>query len=157
MHKNIQFRSYKNFNESLFLKEISECITFHDIQNKSLSSVESAWDSWKESFTSICDRHAPLIVTRVKNKHSPWISNEIVKFMYERDYTHKKAIQSKNDDNLWSEYRRLRNFVTSKINEAKTAYFADITPKLKTDSKTVWKELSRVMGNKKNRNKLPSL
>ena len=77
--------------------------------------------------------------------------------MYKRDYAHKKAMQSANtpdnlnrensihhvnniendQDYLWDEYRRLRNFVTAKIDDAKQAYFGDITPKLQNDSKSV--------------------
>ena len=56
---------------------------------------------------------------RVKNRHNPWITPDIIKEMYERDYTHKKAKAIVNDDNLWNEYRRLRNSVTSKIEHSK--------------------------------------
>ena len=156
VHKTIEFRSYKNFNEALFVKDISECITFHDIEMNAITCIESTWDLWLKSFISISDRHAPRISTRVRNKHNPWITNEIVKVMYKRDHAHKKAIQAITNEDLWFEYRRLRNFVTSKINEAKSSYLSDITPKLKHDSKSVWKELNRVTGNKKNANKVPS-
>ena len=98
----------------------------------------------------------PIIKARVKNQHSPWITNDIVKIMYKRDYHHKKAQQSINDENLWSEYRRLRNFVTTKINAAKSAYFDNVAPRLKSDPKHAWKEISKVVGNNKSSNKVPS-
>ena len=46
--------------------------------------------------------------------------------------------------------------MTSKIDEAKKSYFDDITPKLKENSKSVWKELNRVIGGKKNKNSVPT-
>ena len=92
--------TYKNFNEKLFIKDISECIAFHDIENSAITCVESTWDLWLENFTSICDRHAPLISTRVRNKHNPWVTNEMVKLMYKRDYAHKKAVQALNNEDL---------------------------------------------------------
>ena len=126
------------------------------VQNLDANGPHIPTNLWSKSFLGICNRHAPLISTRVRNKHSPWITNDIVKLMYKRDYAHKKAIRATNNEVLWNEYRKLRNLVTSKINESKKSYLSEITPKLKTDSKAVWRELSRVTGNKKNDNKVPA-
>ena len=155
VHKSIQFRSYKNFDPDFFLRNVSECFAFREIRNGSIKCTESAWKLWKQSFNDICDVHAPLRKMRVRNKHSPWITHDIVKLMYERDFAHRKAKSNGSNTVLWDDYRRLRNLVTNKILQSKNSYLADITPKIKTDSKTMWKELGRVVGNKKRDNPTP--
>ena len=154
-HRTIKFRSYKSFNVDDFLYEMSANPTFKEIKNGSIKCVESAWSLWKDGFTETCNSHAPLRTMRVKNRHNPWITPDIVKLMYERDFTHRKAKEKVNDDKLWNDYRRIRNLVTANIVRSKKEYFENVTPKIKTDSKQTWKELRRVMGNKKNNNHVP--
>ena len=56
---------------------------------------------------------------------------------------------------LWAEYRFLRNKVTSCINGAKKTYFNEVPHKYKNNSKKLWKELSRIVENKKKDNAVP--
>ena len=55
----IQYRSYKKFNEADFLKDITDapfdkCLKIRD--------SEAAYDSFKDTFLSITNRHAPLVL-----------------------------------------------------------------------------------------------
>ena len=155
-HRTIQYRSYKDFDQEKFLYDMSQCPAFHEIQNGEKKYAESAWTLWKQSFTEICNVHAPLKTTRVKNRQNPWITTDIVKIMYERDFAHKKARESVSDDIRWNEYRHLRNLVTSLTTQSKKQYFADIKPQLNNNPKAVWKKLRRVVGSKKNENSIPT-
>ena len=51
------------------------------------------WDVWKDLFMEVVDRHAPLQNKRVSNKHSPWITYELTRKIYKRNYMKKIAIQ----------------------------------------------------------------
>ena len=53
------------------------------------------WETWKNVFTSIADKHAPLRTRKVRSKHAPWLTNEIKKQMNHRDYLKQKATQTK--------------------------------------------------------------
>ncbi len=58
--------------------------------------------------------NAPIKIGRVKDRYNPWINTEIIKTMYQRDYTHHKAVNTKSDL-FWGMYKELRNKVTSMI------------------------------------------
>ena len=95
-HRTIKFRSYKNFNVDNFLNDIKSSSGYKTIENGHFECVESAWSLWKKSFSNICNSHAPLQIMRVKNRHNPWITPDIIKLMYERDYVHKNACKYNN-------------------------------------------------------------
>ena len=59
---------------------------------------------------------------RLNKRNNPWISPDIVKLMYHRDFLHKKAVSSKYQS-LWKEYQRAWNTVNSAITCAKKSYY----------------------------------
>ena len=67
--------------------------------------------------------------------------------MTERDYHHKKAIET-NEELHWSEYKRLRNTVSKKIKKAKSDYYYSHLTETQ-DPKPMWKTLKEIMPNKK--------
>ena len=67
--------------------------------------------------------------------------------MTERDYHHKKAIET-NEELHWSEYKRLRNTVSKKIKKARSDYYYSRLTETQ-DPKPMWKTLKEMMPNKK--------
>ena len=61
--------------------------------------VNAGWSIWKSCFESVSNIHAPIVERRLKDRHNPWITPDIVKRMCERDYLHRKAV-STNDQSL---------------------------------------------------------
>ena len=102
----------------------------------------------------ICNRHAPIKESRVKNRQNPWITSEIIKTMYRRDYLHRKASQT-SDSDLINEYRMLRNKVIFTISTEKKKYYEGIHEKINQNPKHFWKEINRVTGNAKNHFSIP--
>ena len=68
------------------------------------------------------DRHAPARKVRVRAKSLPWIDDELRVLMKQRDWLHKKAIKS-GDDDLWDIYRAARNHVNVELKRSKAEYF----------------------------------
>ena len=120
----------KNFDMESFSNDLISC----DILNGSQDNDDISWERWKLAHTDICDRHAPMTSLRLKKRSNPWMTHDIIKLMYERDYVHAMATQS-NDSKLWQDYRNLRNKVTCIIKERKMPIsmisipFAEMTPK----------------------------
>ena len=56
---------------------------------------------------------------------------------------------------MWAHYKSLRNNATNSIKQDRKAYFEDLPTKYVNEPKKVWKELSRIVGNKKNDNVVP--
>ena len=76
VHKTVEVRQLKTFNEDEFLRDLCmidwKRVTTHN-------NLNEMCDSWKHLFSSVIDKHAPLRKKkRVKNKRSPWITNELL-------------------------------------------------------------------------------
>ncbi len=59
--------------------------------------MEKCWRAWKDEFLSISNNNAPIKISRVKDRYNPWINTEIIKTIYQRDYTYDKAVNTKSD------------------------------------------------------------
>ena len=112
-HDYIQYRSFKNFNEVVFL---------HDIASMPLSSIydttdpDKALDLLQMMLLVVIDKHAPLRTKRVKHPDlPPWITQELVFTMNLRD-----TYKNKKDD---VNYKKLKNLVSNMVDKAKEAYF----------------------------------
>ena len=82
------------------------------------------WDVWKQLLTSVIDKHAPLRTKRIKNKSSPWITNELLREIHNRDFLKKKAA-STNDPLVWKQFKDARNKTNNSIKKAKRKYFSE--------------------------------
>ena len=80
----------------------------------SFSDVNKAWLYFKEKFITICNKHAPSVIKRVRGINHPWLTNKVKKLMNERDCVLKKARHT-NKEIFWSEYKTLRNRVNNTI------------------------------------------
>lgn len=145
-HKTIRYRDYKNFNAEMFLNEVKQCKVLN-MQNEP-TTCKPSWSDWKEAFLKISDKHAPIKVSRVKERYCPWITPSIIKLMYKRDYLKNKSDQNGKLETL-QEYRKTRNLVTLLERNSKAAYLKDVSIKYKNDHKNFWKEIHRAAGNDK--------
>ena len=109
---------------------------FLTVTSKSVSDssqlLNKFWSEWKQIFLDISNKHAPFKTAQLKNRYNKWISSDIIKLMYKRDYCHKKAIKSNDptrSNDFWQTYRQTRNLVTKSIKNAKLSYNNEITNK----------------------------
>jgi hypothetical protein len=103
---------------------------------------------WKDSFINISNKHAPLKQKRLKNRSNPWITPDIVKMIYKRNYYHKKAVSSKNEtcaNEYWVEYKKLRNSITKNIRAAKLKHYTEMTTLYRTSPKQLWAHIKQAM------------
>ena len=96
------------------------------------------WDVWKNLFMEVVDKHAPLQNKRVSNKHSPWITYELTRKIYKRNYMKKIAIQE-NSATAWERYKQARNEVNNAIKSAKKQYFTHNLEVNKMNPRKTWK------------------
>ena len=90
-HRTIETRNYKKNYSHKFL---------NDLVQQPWDLIESnpaaLWDAWKTLFMKIVDKHAPLKTKQISKKHSPWISYDLMRKIYKRNYFKKKAIIENN-------------------------------------------------------------
>ena len=81
-YQNITYRSFKNFDESHFLKDLST-VPWEIIEN--FDTIDDIVSVMTSLFTEILDKHAPIKSHRIKRKYQPgWLTQDILDLMKER-------------------------------------------------------------------------
>jgi hypothetical protein len=146
VHNEVIYRNFKNFDVHKFITDVQSSAVLDSVMD--IADVELAWSTWKREYITICDKHAPLCKSRMKNRYNPWINNEIVKLMYRRDFLHKEMVRNPDED-IVNEFKAVRLEVNLKIKKAKCDYFDTLYKEGKGNSKTFWSELRKLSGKSK--------
>ena len=136
------------------LKEDVAALSWEVIQN--MNSVIEAYDCFEKTLLSILDKHAPVRKKRIKKKESPWINNDVLLLIRQRNDQKKKAKQT-GDSEDWKRYRELRNKVTACIRQAKKNYITRSINETNGKSGDIWKSLKCLMPQKHNSVKIPHI
>ena len=136
----VEFRSLKNFSRENFLRdlELKQWSNVHCFEDPN-----EMWATWKSMLMETIDKHAPCRSRRIGKKRSSWITNDLKRQMFKRDYLKKKAISSE-DPQPWHEYRQSRNHVNNEIKKAKTSYFTTNLDLHKGNMNKTWKIINEV-------------
>ena len=136
----VEVRSLKNFSRENFLRdlELKQWSNVHCFED-----LNEMWATWKSMLMETIDKHAPCRSRRIGKKRSSWITNDLKRQMFKRDYLKKKAIPSE-DPQAWHEYRQSRNHVNNEIKKAKTSYFTTNLDLHKGNMKKTWKIINDV-------------
>ena len=105
-----------------------------------------AWEIWKEIFLEIANKHAPLRQRRVKSEYCRWMTNEIKKQSYHRDYLKKKAV-SLNSPYYFQAYKQFKNQLNQCIKETKRLYYNSKLAN-STNSKASWQTINELLNRK---------
>lgn len=57
---------------------------------------EAMWDVWQNLIMEIVDKHAPLKRKWVSKKHSPWITDDLMRKIHKWDYLKRKPTLENN-------------------------------------------------------------
>ena len=80
VHHQIRYCNYKKFKLCDLIDAVQQAQVMFNITE--FVHVNDAWLSWKDTFLTICNKHAPIRESRLKNNHNNLINDEIVKLMY---------------------------------------------------------------------------
>ena len=102
----------------------------------------------------VCTADSFFVILDVRNSkglllRKPWINNDIINKIGERNKTKTRAKFSKSDED-WKSYRKLRNSVTDMIRKAKRSYISKSILNNKGNCAAMWKSLRCMLPNKKN-------
>ena len=141
-------RSYLDYNEDLFISRLLDIdwnIFYTSID------AETAWKSMKDNILKVLDIMCPYKKYNVKQVKDPWISNEILECIHDKDRLLSRA-KHINDPNDWKIARRRRNEVKNLTKRAKANFINDNLENYRNDSKKFWKSLSDILPTKSNKN-----
>ena len=120
-----------------------------------------AYDTLITAYDSVLDKTIPERTVKFdKYKHNlkPWITTELRMAIKERDKLHQKFKKCKRRSQreiLENEYNVYRADLHKRIKMAKRNYEKEIFEKNKNDSKAIWKNINRIIGNNVNKTSVP--
>ena len=87
--------------------------------------------------------HAPPVTRRVRREHAPWLTSEIKRKIYDRDFLKKKSVKT-GSANFYNAYKKARNELNSLIKSTKARYYNDALNQCKKDPKAMWKTINQL-------------
>ena len=103
--KYIRKRNYKHFDSQAFISEVRK-IKWLELYMS--DDVDEALGFFMDKFKPILDRMAPMRNIQIKTNYNPWISQDTLSLMKERDKLQKDAAET-SDKNIWDQYKKMRN------------------------------------------------
>ena len=110
-----QKRSYKNFDEKLFMEEVGK-LSWWDVY--ACQDVDVAVDIFTKKLTDILDTMAPVKKFQMRTSYAAWVSKETKVRIKERDQAQQAATRSGSQED-WELYKQLRNSVTAHLKKEK--------------------------------------
>ena len=141
-------RKYENINISLFNQDL-------DKVNWDTSGLENAslyGNNILHVFNQTLDIHAPITEIKISKKQNqqnakPWITNEILKLIRNKDRTYKKFIKEENKtikDELFCTYKGQKNEITKLIRKSKKLHYNEYFSKNSTNIKKLWNGINEI-------------
>ena len=139
-HNSVKIRSMKNYSvETLNAKLNSvDWLEFY-----SSTCVDTALTIFCNTFTDILDSIAPIKTIRIKQRTEPWMTDNILQNIRERNRTFYNFRKTKSHL-LYKKYCQLRNKVQRLVKEAKQNYIDSEIEENKHKPKLLWKVLSKL-------------
>ena len=138
----INYRSYKQFNQNDFRNELLR--NLQEFDKKTMS-----YDTFKEIFMLILNRHAPNKKKIVRGNNAPFMNKKLSKAFMHRSKL--KNIYNKNpteENNL--AFKQYRNFCVNLLKREKKNYYNNLDLKFFEDNKKFWKMIKPLFSNKQN-------
>lgn len=135
--KMVTYRDYRSFNYENFLNDLNS-IKWDNIFD--IVDVNDMLQFWNHNINELFDLHAPYKTVRVTKPPAPWLTENLKLLMRIRDKAYLKYKKCKTNQ-LWSEYKDIRNLVNRSVKLEKKAYFNHT---LKTNPRYFWQSLRRL-------------
>ena len=139
--KIVETRSLRNYDKQLFLDELS-AIDWNEMLAPTNGDPDLMASVFNSVISSLLEVHAPLKRRKITSHHAPWITVEIKNLMKERDLAKKR---SEKDASYWSDYKKLRNKVTSELRARVQEYYYNLIDETQNNPKAMWKTINKVL------------
>ena len=138
--KLINIRQYNKLNLDYFINDI---ISINWDRYQLIPNVQDAWDFLFSELNTVIDKHAPLKTNKVKGRHLPWISADLIRLFRQRDAAWAIFHKSKNPAD-WDDYRRLRNLSKTMTRNAKSNYYKESLIEDFKNPKQFWSKIKSI-------------
>ena len=134
-------RSYKNYDKDLFIERLL------NIDWRLLNEMSEPNDMWNYLIVKIkyiLNEMCPLKSFKVKTSGKPWITNELLEQISDKDRALRRAKRTGNPDS-WKIARRLRNECLRNVRRAKSDFIRSELEINKNDTKKFWLQINSIL------------
>ena len=144
--KKVEFkgRSYKNYNKDLFQDSLVNSNWDNYFANDDPNNL---WDIMREKILDSISPLCPLRSFRVPEAKEPWITNEALEAIRDKDNLLKRARRTKSEGD-WENARRAQNTVCKDINNLRRDYLLQQQTLHRDDPKKFWKTIGSIIPGK---------
>jgi len=116
--------------------------------NLNHETLESAYDIFSNTLTSILNKHAPLITRKPNNQrsHTPWMTDEIRRAAKRKAKVYKESLHLPSTHPVALQYLALKKCVNRMRKTAKHKYYHDKLAESMKDIKATWRTLNEIIG-----------
>ena len=140
-------RSYKNYNRERF-QELLLAADWTEFYN--LDNPNELWETMENIMLTNIDSMCPIKSFKVKRYREPWITNEAIEAIKDKDRLLASAKRTMAEDD-WVSAKRVRNEVGRDLRNLRADFLRQQQEAHKNDPKTFWKTIAGIVPTKKNR------
>ena len=141
MKAKFQGRSYVNYNKDQ-LETLLRDKNWEQFYN--CDNPDTLWEMFLDPITKAIDNMCPIKTFLCKKYKEPWLSQELLELIKDKDVCMKKAKRTKKAED-WAKAKRLRNDCLSKVRNAKAEFINSELNQHRDDSKKFWKNINDII------------
>ena len=115
---------------------------------KEKTEPNELWDFMEAEILRQANEMCPITICRVKARREPWLTNEAIEAIRDKDRLMRKAKRSKKADN-WEVARRARNRVGRDLENLRADFLKQQQEENKSNQKKFWSNISAIFPSKK--------
>ena len=139
-------RSYRKYSKDQFVQRLLD-EDWNDFDSQ--EDVNIAWNIMYQVIRRNIDAMCPMKIFRIASSKSPWISNDLLEIIQDKNSQLDRAKRTKRLDD-WQLARQMRNECNLLVKRAKARYIQEQAEQDSKDPKKFWKNISDILPNCKN-------
>ena len=138
-------RSYRNYDREVFQNRL-ENRNWREFF--ATEDVEDLWGMMESYILTEIDKMCPIKKCRVSKLREPWITNEAIEAIRDKDRLLKRAKRTGTEED-WERARRVRNSVGRDLENLRADYLKQKQEEHRNDPKKFWSTLGKIVPGKK--------
>ena len=138
-------RSYKNYDKAVFCDRLIQ-LDWNNLL--ACDDVNRAWNIMLSNITTTIDSMCPLKHYRVAQAKEPWVTNEILEMIKDKDRLLRRA-KNRNTVLDWILAKQARN--NTNLQRAKATFVQENLEQNQNNSKKFWQNINEILPNTKNK------
>ena len=136
----INYRSYKNFNDTLFKCQLNA--TLNDT-----TDIDVTYDHFKNTFIQLLDRHAPIKKKFVRGNNAPFMNKTLSQAFKHRSKLKNRYNKAPTEENHRA-FKFQRNYCVSLLRREKKKYYNNLDTRIFENNRKFWKSVKPLFSSK---------